>query len=76
MNRVSFSVAGPNEIEQMSDYMTDLSDTDLVSAALEGMLDNVTQDDGTVMDLPYNLEGCGYRGRRDRVGALNIAQTT
>ncbi|GAA0363696.1 ABC transporter substrate-binding protein [Alkalibacterium iburiense] len=67
-----FSVAGPNEIEQMSDYMTDLSDTDLASAALEGMLDNVTQDDGTVMALPYNLEGYGYIYNREVFDAAGI----
>ena len=55
-----FSVAGPNQMEQMSEYMADLSDTDLAGAALEGMLDDVTQDDDTVEALPFNLEGYGF----------------
>lgn len=55
-----FSVAGPNEMEQMAEYMADLSDTDAAGAALDGMLDTVTEDDGTVVALPYNIEGYGF----------------
>lgn len=55
-----FSLFGPHVMEQMAEYMTDLSDTELSQAALEGMLDDVTEDDGTVTALPYNLEGYGY----------------
>jgi len=55
-----FSVAGPNEFEQMSEYLTDLSDTEAAGAALEGTMTDVTEDDGTVTALPYNLEGYGF----------------
>ncbi|GEK91991.1 ABC transporter substrate-binding protein [Alkalibacterium kapii] len=55
-----FSVAGPEQMEKMSEYMADLSDTDAADKALEGMLDQVSQDDGTVDALPYNIEGYGF----------------
>ncbi|WP_161879312.1 ABC transporter substrate-binding protein [Alkalibacterium sp. MB6] len=67
-----FSVAGPNEMEQMSEYMADLSDTDAAEAALEGMLDSVTQDDGSVSALPYNLEGYGYIYNKEVFDAAGI----
>lgn len=67
-----FSVAGPNEMEQMAEYMTDLSDTDAAGAALDGMLDTVSDDDGTVNALPYNIEGYGYIYNREVFEAAGI----
>ncbi|MFO8070088.1 MAG: extracellular solute-binding protein [Alkalibacterium sp.] len=55
-----FSVAGPNEFEQMAEYLADLSDTDAANAALPGTLTDVTGEDGVVTALPYNLEGYGF----------------
>lgn len=67
-----FSVAGPNEFEQMAEYLADLSDTEAASAALEGTLDDVTEDDGTVTALPYNLEGYGFIYNKDVFEAAGI----
>ncbi|EXJ23737.1 Multiple sugar ABC transporter, substrate-binding protein [Alkalibacterium sp. AK22] len=67
-----FSVAGPNEFEQMAEYLSDLSDTEAAAAALEGTLDDVTEDDGTVTALPYNLEGYGFIYNKDVFEAAGI----
>lgn len=60
-----FSVAGPNEFEQMAEYLADLSDTDTAAAALEGTIEDVTDEDGVITALPYNLEGYGFIYNRD-----------
>lgn len=54
-----FSVAGPDQIAQFQDTMADMSDTEAAQAALEGTMESVTNDDGTIDAIPYNLEGYG-----------------
>ena len=54
-----FSIAGPSESEQLSDYLTDLSDTAAAAAALEGSLAGVTDGD-KILGLPFNQEGYGF----------------
>ncbi|OJF92767.1 ABC transporter substrate-binding protein [Alkalibacterium sp. 20] len=67
-----FSVAGPNEFEQMAEYLADLSDTDAANAALEGTLTDVTGEDGVVTALPYNLEGYGFIYNKEVFEAAGI----
>ncbi|MDV2581514.1 ABC transporter substrate-binding protein [Alkalibacillus haloalkaliphilus] len=54
-----FNVGGPQDVEDWSDYLADLSETESANAALPGTLDGVTVNDG-VYGLPYNLEGYGF----------------
>lgn len=53
-----FSISGPGELRQFQDSMSDMSDTESASAALEGTLEGITVD-GEVLGVPYNLEGYG-----------------
>ncbi|GAA0464373.1 ABC transporter substrate-binding protein [Alkalibacillus silvisoli] len=54
-----FNVGGPQDVEDWSDYLADLSETESANAALPGTLDGVTSNDG-IYGLPYNQEGYGF----------------
>ena len=54
-----FNVGGPTDVEQFSDRLLDLSDTESAKKALEGTLDGVKKD-GKVLGLPFNQEGYGF----------------
>lgn len=54
-----FNIGGPTDVEQFSDRLLDLGETDASKAALEGTLDGVTVD-GKVLGLPFNQEGYGF----------------
>lgn len=53
-----FNVGGPTEVEEYRDYLTDLSDTEAASLALEGTLNGVTEGE-EILGLPYSQEGYG-----------------
>lgn len=54
-----FSLAGPSELADFQDYVTDVSDLEATGTALEGTLDGITID-GTVYGIPFNQEGYGF----------------
>lgn len=54
-----FSLAGPSELQDYIEYVTDLSDEPVTEAALEGTLDGITHD-GNVYGIPFNQEGYGF----------------
>ena len=55
---VIFNIGGPTELEEYRDYLTDLSDTEAASLALDGTLNGV-EEDGAVYGLPFAQEGYG-----------------
>lgn len=54
-----FSLSGPEEADDYENYLTDLTDTEAASQAIEGTLDGMTED-GKVYGLPFNQEGYGF----------------
>ena len=54
-----FNIGGPQDVADWKDNLTDLSDTDAATAALEGTLEGVTVE-SEVLGLPYNQEGYGF----------------
>ncbi|WP_337019518.1 ABC transporter substrate-binding protein [Oceanobacillus massiliensis] len=55
---VIFNIGGPTEVEEYREYLTDLSDTEAASTALEGTLNGI-EEDGKVWGLPFAQEGYG-----------------
>ncbi|WP_425435172.1 ABC transporter substrate-binding protein [Oceanobacillus rekensis] len=55
---VIFNIGGPTDVEEYREYLTDLSDTEAASLALEGTLNGI-EEDGKVWGLPFAQEGYG-----------------
>ncbi|MDY0409125.1 ABC transporter substrate-binding protein [Virgibacillus soli] len=54
-----YNIGGPQDVEDWTGKLADLTDTKAASAALEGTLDGVTED-GKALGLPFNQEGYGF----------------
>ncbi|MDL2233874.1 ABC transporter substrate-binding protein [Ruminococcaceae bacterium OttesenSCG-928-L11] len=53
-----FQISGAGERQELAPYLSDLSDLEWLSGALDGSLNAVT-DGGAIYGIPYSLEGAG-----------------
>lgn len=72
---VIFNIGGPTELEEYREYLTDLSDTEAASSALEGSLNGV-EEEGSVFGLPYALEGYGLVYNKEIFEAVGVDVST
>lgn len=72
---VIFNIGGPTELEEYREYLTDLSDTEAASSALEGSLNGV-EEEGSVYGLPYALEGYGLVYNKEIFEAVGVDVST
>lgn len=66
-----FNVGGPTEVEEYREYLTDLSDTEAASLALDGTLEAVI-DGEEILGLPYSQEGYGLIYNKEVFEAAGI----
>jgi len=72
---VIFNIGGPTELDEYREYLTDLSDTEAASLALDGTLNGV-EEDGAVYGLPFALEGYGLIYNKEVFDAVGIDAST
>lgn len=72
---VIFNIGGPTELDEYREYLTDLSDTEAASLALDGTLNGV-EEDGAVYGLPFAQEGYGLIYNKEIFDAVGIDAST
>ncbi|MCZ0703858.1 raffinose/stachyose/melibiose transport system substrate-binding protein [Natronobacillus azotifigens] len=72
---VIFNIGGPTELEEYREYLTDLSDTNAASLALDGTLNGV-EENGAVYGLPFAQEGYGLIYNKEIFEQVGIDATT
>lgn len=64
-----FSVVPGSESEQLSAYLTDLSELSFVDSIYEGMADTI---DGKTVGIPYTMEGFGLVYNKDLIDPAQV----